>query len=146
MTFDKKITLIGVVFLIVAVAVIFNLERFTGKAAAVKTIEPKVYASANPQITEQEQCTVKAGSKVYITVETGNRGIRRTGYLYDNKGTNPLGVASIEFDQNCGGSTCRQNKITWAEYRTPTSWNGKYCIKVVEMDTKKAASKCFTVQ
>lgn len=145
MAADKKIMLVGVVFLIVAVAVIFNMERFTGKAAAVTTAEPKVYVSANPQITSQEECTVKAGSKVYITVETGSKGIRRTGYLYDNQGK-PLGLASFEFDQNCGGGTCRQNKITWADYKIPTSWNGKYCVKVVELQTNKAVSKCFTAQ
>jgi len=142
---DKKTILVGAVLILVIALVAFNLERFTGEAVKAK-IPPKVYLSASPQIATQENCVVQAGSKVYITVETGSRGIRRNGYIYDSNGNNQIRVASLEFDQNCGGGYCRQNKISWGEYRTATNWKGKYCVSVVEHSTNQMTSKCFTVQ
>lgn len=146
MKLDNKTVIIGVVLLVVVGIVTFNLEKFTGKATATKYIPPKVFLSANPQITNQENSIVKAGSKVYVTVETGSKGIRRNGYIYDNNGVNPLRRADVEFDQNCGGSVCRPNKVTWADYRTSTSWKGEYCVKVAELNTNTLVGKCFTIQ
>ena len=143
---DKKTVIIAVVLLFVAVIVAFNLEKFTGGATNVKSEMPKVYVSASPKITDQPNCLIKAGSKIYITAETGTRGIRRSGYLYDNNGKAALRKADFEFDQNCGGGTCRPNKITWADYRLSAEWKGSYCIKVVELYTNRQVSKCFTVQ
>ncbi len=145
MALDKKLVWISAVFLVVALAVAFNIEKFTGKATTT-VILPKVYLSSDPKVPDESDCIVKAGNKIYVTIETGSKGIRRNGYIYAERGETEIRRADVEFDQNCGGGICRPNKVSWADYRVPTSWKGKYCVKVAQLGTNQLIGKCFTVQ
>ncbi len=145
MPLDKKLIWISVVFLVIALAVAFNIEKFTGKATSA-VIPPKVYLSSNPKVPDEPDVIVKSGNKIYITTETGSKGIRRNAYIYSERGKVESRRADVEFDQNCGGGICRPNKVSWADYRTPTNWKGKYCVKVAQLGTNQLIGKCFTVQ
>lgn len=138
---DNKTVMISIVLLFVVGLVALNLERFTGKATA-HSVPPKVYLSASSKINSQENCVVSAGNKLYITAETGSKGIRRKGSVYRSEG---LKAAEVEFDQNCGGGMCRPNRVTWASYRIPAEWKGRYCFRVIESGSNEVVGKCFTV-
>lgn len=143
MMFDKKTALVSLVVLFVLGIVFFNLERFTGD---VTKSPPKVYLSLDPDVEDEEFLSASPGDKIFITVGTGSKGIRRTGYIYEYKtSTSSLGKATIEFDKNCGGGSCRANKVSWAEYKIPSYWKGTYCIRIAELRTNSMFEKCFTV-
>lgn len=143
MMLDKKTALVSFVILFVLGIVFFNLEEFTGD---VTNISPKIYLSLDPDIMEESFSSVQPGDKVFFTVETGSKGVRRTGYIYEYRSsTSSLGKASVKFDKNCGGGSCRANKVSWGEYRIPDYWEGTYCVRVTELRTNDMFEKCFVV-
>ncbi|MFH1210840.1 MAG: hypothetical protein V1645_02895 [archaeon] len=141
---NKKTWVIASVFFIVTMVVAFNFERFTGQAIT-SSIPPKIYLSASPTVTNQENCTITAGNRLFVTVETGDKGIKRNGLIYDGKRTSRK-LANLMFDPNCGGNVCRPKKVTWIRYAIPNGWKGPYCVRVVESSTNKITEKCFEVK
>lgn len=152
MALDKRTTIMALAILLIAVLVGLNFEKFTGKYAFKKAFredqEPvlsKVYVSNDPSIVKMDNPTVKTGKKVYFTVEVGSDGCRRKLSIY--RATGGARVAQVELDQNCGGNTCRPDRITWAEYRIPNDWEGQYCGRVWDYATKDFVlpGGCFTI-
>ena len=142
---DNKFWMIATVFILVSFVVAFNFERFTGQATAVKTppkVAPKIYLSSNAYLSEQEP-VIKAGNRLYVTVETGDLGIKKSGAIYD---ASRKKIANLAFTQNCGGNMCRPKRTTAIRYQVPSGWKGKYCARITEVSTEKITEKCFTVQ
>ncbi|MBU4502671.1 MAG: hypothetical protein KKA79_08795 [Nanoarchaeota archaeon] len=152
MNFDKKTTLMALSILLVAVLVGLNFEKFTGQLilknegrSAYEAIPSQVYASNDPSIVKMNNPIVENGKKVYFTVEVGSEGTQRKLSIYREAGGARVG--QIELDQNCGGNKCRPDRVTWADYRIPESWEGEYCGRVWDYNIKQFTMPggCFTV-
>lgn len=151
MELDKRMTVMVLSILLIAVLVGLNFEKFTGKYVSNpfregETVLSKVYVSTDPSVVKMDNPTVVAGKKVYFTVEVGSEGCRRNMAIYRKAGGSR--VARIELDQNCGGDKCRPDRITWADYRIPTDWEGEYCARVWDFSTQDylKPGACFTVK
>jgi hypothetical protein len=142
---DNKFWMIATVFILVGFVVAFNFERFTGQATTVKIppkVAPKIYLSSNQYLSEQDTL-IKSGNRLFVTVETGDLGIKKVGAIYDASGRR---VANLVFSQNCGGNVCRPKRTTAIRYQVPSGWKGGYCTRITEVSTEKITEKCFTVQ
>lgn len=151
MELDKRMTVMVLSILLIAVLVGLNFEKFTGKYVSNpfregETVLSKIYVSTDPSIVKMDNPTVVAGKKVYFTVEVGSEGCRRSMAIYRKSGGSR--VARIELDQNCGGDKCRPDRITWADYRIPENWEGEYCGRVWDFATQDylTPGACFTVE
>jgi len=151
MELDKRMTVMVLSILLVAVLVGLNFEKFTGKYVSNpfregEAVLSKIYVSTDPSVVKMDNPTVTAGKKVYFTVEIGSEGCSRNMAIYRKSGG--ARVARIELDQNCGGDKCRPNRITWADYRIPADWKGEYCGRVYDYSTQSylTPGACFTVK
>lgn len=153
MALDKRMTIMALSILLIAVLVGLNFEKFTGEYAFKKafredqeSVLSKVYVSTDPSVVKMDNPTVQTGKKVYFTVEVGSDGCERKMAIY--RATGGPRVAQIELDQNCGGNKCRPDRITWADYRIPNDWSGEYCGRVYDYATKAyiEPGACFTVE
>ncbi|MBU4502774.1 MAG: hypothetical protein KKA79_09335 [Nanoarchaeota archaeon] len=152
MAFDKRTTLMILSVLMIVAIVGLNFEQFTGQLIAKKeareayeVVPSKVYASNDPSIVKMDNPIVRNGKKVYFTIEVGSEGAKRRLAIYRAEG-GPR-VAQVELDENCGGNKCRPDRVTWADYRAPQSWEGKYCGRAWDYTIKQYTipGGCFTV-
>lgn len=139
---NRRGLLLLIVLIIAAVLVAFNLEKFTG--GAVKTKITSIYVSTDPTIKSETYPSVGAGEKIYITVETGSKGCKRTVGIY-KEDASPLRAATTELQENCGGTKCRANKVTHTDFRTRSDWEEKYCAAVLDLLTNKEVKACFEI-
>ncbi len=151
MALDKRMIVMALSILLIAVLVGLNFEKFTGQYAFKKafredqeSVLAKVYVSTDPSVVKMDNPEVIGGKKVYFTVEVGSDGTKRTLSIFRAAG-GPR-VAQIELDQNCGGNKCRPDRITWADYRVPNDWSGEYCGRVFDyaINDYVLPGGCFT--
>lgn len=140
---NQKTMIISLVFVLVALVVAFNFEKFTGQAA--KNVQPtKIYISSDPDIVDLGSVTVSPGDDVYVTVDAGSKGSYGTVYIYDVNTARQKRVVSRELT-NCGPTMCRSGVIGTAKIDVYSNWKGKYCATVQDLATKKNIQSCFTV-
>ncbi len=137
--------LLAVVVIIGIAAIAFNFGPTGQAVSSGEQSITKVFISANEDFIEDNP-RVKAGSYVYIFVETGSDGSEARAKIYDLEGKNSLRKATFLLGENCGGTTCRPNKVTTGKYRTPTSWDkGDYFVAVKDKLTGKDVEAHFTL-
>jgi len=142
---DYRPVITFLVGILIISLVAFNFDVFTGKSVKERQeILTKIYVSSSKEFYSEYNPTVNRGSLIYFTVEVGSFGAKNTLTLYDANHPKDRRIATFKLRDNCGGETCRPNKITSGKYRINSDWaEGIYCGKVTDLFSNKEVEACF---
>ena len=147
---SRKILVPSLVLLALALLVTFNFDRFSGEAVKTRTLgqetTTKIYVSADEDVASQDHPLVRAGHRVFFTVDVGSKGSKNALSIYDANSPRALKLATVTLHEGCGGSACRPYRRTSGFYHTLASWRGRYCAGLYDKGLKKEVESCFTVQ
>lgn len=145
---DKKTWLIAFLVLVVVVLVLSNFGVITGQVprANIEKLS-KVYLSTSEDIVDVPSLSVKSGSLVYVTIETGSEGIwNRVSFYRGIEGVRKREAMLTLTTTGCGGNYCDQNKVVSGSYKIGSDWDGTYCVSVKDRAVNKEVEKCFEVK
>jgi len=99
--------------------------------------------SADKNIINQHDPLLRAGQKIYITVEAGTERIDKDiNIVYKESG---LRAVSRPLE-GCGGRDCNPGEIGTTDYKTGSNWYGEYCARVKSYDATKYWESCFKIR
>src|SRR3989338_3599066 len=139
------VTFLAGILIIALVA--FNVETWTGTSVRERSqVLTKIYVSSSPDIANEDHPVIEPGGRVFFTAEVGSYGARNIITLYDRSThVKDRRVATIPLSINCGGDTCRPNRITTKNYRLNDEWTGEFCGRIRDLFEDKKVEVCFTI-
>ncbi|MBI2663603.1 hypothetical protein HYX15_03690 [Candidatus Woesearchaeota archaeon] len=145
---DNRMLILAVLAVLVIGGVAFASNGFTGAATRSGVDEKisKVCVSSDDEIACEKDPTVGIGNYVYITVETGSEGASNIVGFYDKNGPNYKRRSTMTLTNQCGGTSCRDNRITSEKYKIPVDWSGRYCARIFDRALGKQVEDCFFVK
>jgi len=131
---DIKAIVLAVV--VVAALAVLALNPYTGKVVSSsnnveKATTIRLFSEKPTDLTEEEIPIISKGSKLYVVVETGSQGCRKTADIMkvSTSGRADYKAANINLCDTT--SSCVRNRVITADYHTSTSWEtGTYYIRV----------------
>lgn len=142
---DKKTILVALALVIVAAAVFFNIERFTGQAT--KSEMTKLYVSSKADIMSEVNPTVDKGEYIYFTEIPGSEGGSGTLYVREMESGRKWGkIVRTQVFDHCNSRKCNPGQVGELKFKTYYNWEGEYCGEIKDLDTWKEVKTCFTVK
>ncbi|MBL7100361.1 MAG: hypothetical protein ISS23_00225 [Nanoarchaeota archaeon] len=142
---DNKTILVTLVFLLVAVLIFFNFEKFTGQAT--KTDMTNLYVSSKEAVMSESNPVVGKGKYIYFSQIPGTEGGSGTLYIREMEKGRKWGkiVRTQEFD-NCNSRKCNYGVVGDLKFTTYYDWEGQYCGEIKDLATWEKVTTCFTVK
>ena len=144
---DNKALVLAVLVILVVGGVAFAFSGFTG--AVSKSRDEKristVCVSSDPDVACEKDTRVSSGDSIYITVQTGSEGTSNVLGFYDKNAPTYKRRATTTLDEGCGGTSCRNDRITTKSYKIPVDWSGRFCARVFDRATGKQVEDCFFI-
>ena len=156
---DTKGLILALVVIVIVAIVAFNFQAYTGNLIDVRGLAnyevttrgglvssnieesvSKIYVSTNLDVVDEDNPTIFAGEKFYVTVETGSQGSdnRLRAYSKDDFFQGGTRV----FLKPCSDN-CNRNRVVSAEILSSSSWgDGEYCVSVRDGLTKQEVERC----
>ena len=142
---DHKYLVLALVVMVVLGVISFAFGEITGEVARnYEKKLTKVYISSDPFIQDETLPRLNPGDFLYITVETGSAAITDKIRFYEQVESNFRKRADTYL--GCSGYSCRPNKIITKEFKIPSLWEGKYCVRNYDREFKKDVEACFIIR
>lgn len=121
--------------MVIAIAVI-AINPFTGNAVSSGSDEKVTTVrlfdtKPTEELTEDTLPVISRGGKLYIVVESGSKGCRKTADIMQESATGRTDSKVSDVNLCGGDANCPRNRVLSAGYRTSTSWEpGTYYVRV----------------